>query len=322
MSLPQVNLDAFLNGSTADQQQIAQTVDEICSTIGFLVVEGHGVDANVINDAWQQAATFFALPESEKRKSESPDPECPRGYFPSSREALAQSLGEQTPPDLKESLAIGPMRPPEGSVSDDNFDFHFGPNLWPEQPPQLRTALTRYIEAMEALGGRVLELFAAALNLPHDYFERFHTSPRGALRCLRYPAWTQPLLPGQRGAGEHSDYGSITILKSDPTVPGLEVRRPGGEWIQAPLIDDGFIINIGDMMARWTNDRWVSTLHRVTCPANAPKRHSIAFFHNANYDAKIECIPTCLADGEQAKYKPVTAGDYLMGRFKSALAAE
>ena len=321
MSLPLVNLDQFLSADPGEQEQIAKDVDEICSTIGFLVVKGHGVDTQVIDAAWHAAETFFALPLEEKLKSESPDPQCPRGYFPLAKEALAQSLGAETPPDIKESLGIGPMHPPEQSVSAYDFDFHFGENLWPDRPPQLRSALTCYIDELEALGGRVLRLFAAALELPHDYFERFHTSPRCALRCLSYPAVNGRLLPGQRAAGEHSDYGSITMLKSDPHVPGLEVRRPDGKWIQAPLVEDGFIINIGDMMARWTNDRWVSTLHRVTCPDNAPRRQSMAFFHNANYDANIECIPTCLADGESPKYEPVTAGAYLMHRFKSALAA-
>ncbi len=321
MSLPLVDLNRFLTGSTDEQRQIARDVDDICATIGFLVVKGHGVDDTVIRNAWDAAAAFFALPIEEKRKSESPDPQCPRGYFPMAKEALAQSLGAETPPDIKESFGIGPMRPPNQPVSEEDFDFHFGPNLWPDNPPELRPALTAYIAEMEALGGRVLSLFGAALDLPLDYFERFHTSPRGALRCLSYPATTSELLPGQRAAGEHSDYGSITMLKSDPHVPGLEVRRPDGEWITAPLVEDGFIVNIGDMMARWTNDRWVSTLHRVTCPTDAPRRQSMAFFHNANFDANIECIPTCLAEGESPKYGPVTAGDYLMRRFKSALAA-
>jgi isopenicillin N synthase-like dioxygenase len=171
----------------------------------------------------------------------------------------------------------------------------------------------------------VLRLFAAALALPHDYFEVFHKDPMCALRCLNYPAAGKPLLPQQRGAGEHADYGSITILKSDPDVSGLEVRLPSGEWIAAPLVKDGFIVNIGDMMARWTNDRWVSTLHRVSSPGapggGARRRQSIAYFYNTSFDAEISSIPTCLSDGEQTKYAPVNGGDYLMQRFNSTLEA-
>ena len=255
----------------------------------------------------------------------SPAADCPRGYFPFAAEALAQSLGVETPPDIKESFGIGPSSTAPRKLSDEELDFHFGENLWPALPASLRPALTEYYDEMEALGLRLLRLFAVALNLPQGFFEEFHTAPRCALRCLNYPADDEAPLENQRAAGEHSDYGSFTMLKSDPKISGLEIKLPSGEWTAAPLVQDAFIVNIGDMMARWTNDRWVSTLHRVTSPlvqdGGTSRRQSMAFFHNANFDAKIECIPTCQgADGRQ-KYPPVDAGDYLMRRFKSALAS-
>jgi hypothetical protein len=158
---------------------------------------------------------------------------------------------------------------------------------------------------------------------PSDYFERFHVDPMCALRCINYPEQTRSLLPDQRGAGEHSDYGSITILKSDPDVPGLEIRLPDGQWAKAPLVDDAFIVNIGDMLARWTNDRWVSTLHRVSQATDvdglARQRQSLAFFHNTSFNAEIRCIPTCLAEGQRSRYEPVLAGSYLQQRFSSAI---
>ena len=241
-------------------------------------------------------------------------------------EALAKSLGVDTPPDIKESFGIGPLRAPDRPISADDLEFHYGPNLWPTEPTGIRAALTEYCNELEALGSRVLQLFAAALELPHDYFERFHTEPMCALRCINYPATDGDVLPSQRGAGEHSDDGSITMLKSDPEVPGLEIRLPSGEWIAAPLVDDGFVINIGDLMARWTNDRWVSTLHRVTNPGSGSsgtvRRQSMAYFHNTNFDAEIECIPTCRAADGVSKYAGVQAGRYLWERFNSALAAD
>ena len=322
-TLPSIDLTAFLQGDAKLQKRIAEQVDEVCRTLGFLVVERHGVPASVITSAWASARAFFDLPVEEKLAAKSPDPGCPRGYFPFAAEALAQSLGVETPPDVKESFGIGPLRAPSVSMSDAQRDFHYGDNLWPNQPVDLRSALSDYFRELEALGSRVLRLFAAALGVQLDYFEQFHTHPMCALRCLNYPAVDGPPLPGQRGAGEHADYGSITILKSDPNVSGLEVRRPDGEWIEAPLLDDGFIVNIGDLMARWTNDRWVSTLHRVTNPRGpdgSVRRQSIAFFHNASFDARIECIPTCREAGGGAKYEPVIAGDYLRQRFSSALA--
>lgn len=324
-AIPTIKLMEFLQGSAAEQQRIASDVDAICKRLGFLVIEQHGVPEALIDKAWNAVGEFFALPPEQKLASRSPYPGCPRGYFPFASEALAKSLGVDTPPDIKESLGIGPLRAPDREISDSDYEFHYGENIWPARPVQLREALTDYMLAMESLGNNVLRLFAAALSLPHDYFEAFHTDPMCALRCLHYPAPDKPLLAGQRGAGEHADYGSITILKSDPLVSGLEVRLPTGTWIAAPLVSDGFIVNIGDMMARWTNDRWVSTLHRVTSPGTpgggTSSRQSVAYFYNTSFDAEIRCIPTCLADGEQPRYEPVNGGEYLMQRFRSALEA-
>jgi len=321
--IPSVNLAAFLQGTDADQRRIATEVDSICKRLGFLIVEQHGVSQALIDDAWQAARAFFDLPLAEKLACRSPNPGCPRGYFPFASEALAKSLGVETPPDIKESLGIGPLRAPDRDMPASDFEFHYGENIWPERPVNLRSALTDYMLAMESLGNDLLQLFAAALSLPLNYFESFHTDPMCALRCLNYPAPEQALLPGQRGAGEHADYGSITILKSDPNVSGLEVRLPSGEWIAAPLVADGFIVNIGDMMARWTNDRWVSTVHRVISPGAAgggsDRRQSLAYFYNTSFDAEIRCIPTCIGNSDQPKYAPVNGGDYLIQRFSSAL---
>jgi isopenicillin N synthase-like dioxygenase len=322
-AISSIDLGAFLAGTGKEQQAIAANVDTICRNIGFLIIENHGVPNDVIDNAWSVTRAFFDLPLKEKLRSRSPDPACPRGYFPMAAESLAKSLGMDTPPDIKESFGIGPLRAPQHAISVDDFEFHYGDNLWPENPAELREALTAYFMSMEVLGSQVLRLFAAALQLPHDYFEHFHTHPMCALRCLNYPASSGPLLPRQKGAGEHSDYGSITVLKPDPEVAGLEIKLPSGQWAKAPTVKNAFIVNIGDMMARWTNDRWVSTLHRVNSPgaegSGASRRQSMAFFHNSSSDAEIRCISTCLEAGEQPKYETVKAGHYLTERFRSAL---
>ena len=318
-----INLAEFLNGDAAEQQRIAADVDHICRTLGFLIVEQHGVEQRLIDNAWQAARDFFDLPIDDKMASVPPYPGCPRGYFPIASETLAKSLGVDSPPDIKESISIGPLRAPQRAISADDLEFHYGENLWPQKPDGLREAFIAYMEAMEILGNNLLRLFAAALSLPQNYFLEFHGDPMCALRCLNYPAVDEPLLENQKGAGEHADYGSITMLKSDPDVVGLEVRLPSGEWIAAPLVRDGFIVNIGDMMACWTNDRWVSTLHRVISPGASgggqQRRQSMAYFYNTDFDAEISCIPTCLEEGETAKYPPIRGGDYLEQRFSSAL---
>jgi isopenicillin N synthase-like dioxygenase len=322
-AISSIDLGAFLNGTAEEQAKIAAAVDEICRSTGFLIVENHQVSTDIINNAWTQTKSFFDLPLEEKLTAKSVDPKCPRGYFPMESEALAKSLGVDTPPDVKESFGIGRLNAPPIELTAAEHEFYFGDNLWPTPLPDLEHTLTTYFNAMTKLGGNVLRLFAAALEMPHDYFESYHTYPMSALRCINYPGSDEPLLPMQKGAGEHSDYGSITILKSDPNVPGLELKLASGEWAKAPLVDDAFIVNIGDMMARWTNDRWVSTLHRVVQAGDpecgAARRQSMAFFHNTNLDSEIECISSCLNESEAAKYEKVLSGPYLRSRFTSAI---
>ena len=166
-------------------------------------------------------------------------------------------------------------------------------------------------------------MLAVALNLDENYFVPFHGHSLSALRGNSYPSFDAGRRNNPR-AGAHSDYGTLTILKADPDVGGLDVQLPSGKWLPVTSSANSFIINIGDLMARWTNDRWVSTLHRVALPEGiqnglVPRRQSIPFFMHPDYDAKISAIPTCLADGEKAKYKPVSAGEYLIDKFQTAL---
>lgn len=322
-SIPTVDLHAFLHGTPEQQAAIAKHVDSICRNTGFLIISNHGVDERLVDLAWLSARAFFELPLKKKLESKPVDAACPRGYFPLAAEALAKSLGVETPPDIKESFGIGPLRTPPCKIASADLEFHYGENHWPRSPSDFRDSMTDYFIAMTALGDQVLRLFAAALTLPQDYFEQFHTHPMSALRCISYPLDTRPTLPKQKAAGEHSDYGSISILKSDPDVAGLEIRMPSGQWSKAPLVRNAFIVNIGDMMARWTNDRWISTVHRVKTPGavDGPsrRRQSLAFFHNTNFDAEIQCIPTCVGPRQEPRYSPVRAGRYLQERFSSAI---
>ncbi len=317
--IAEIELQAFLQADTAGQRAIAQRVDDICRSIGFLVIRDHGVPAPVIDGAWRAARDFFDLPLREKLEARPDGAGSPRGYFAVESETLARTLDIDTPPDTKESFSSGPLEAPACLSSVKNYDFFYGPNIWPANPPGFRNAWSAYYKAMERLGAQLMQMFAAALDLDSHFFAAAHSHHLSALRALNYPAAERSLLPGQRAAGEHSDYGSVTILKPDPHVPGLEIRMPSGEWRAAPAVDDGFVVNIGDMLARWTNDRWVSTLHRVTVPEAGFRRQSIAYFQNPNYDAEIRCIPTCLSDDTPAKYSPVPAGEYLMDKFRAAL---
>lgn len=323
-TIPTVDLAAFLSGSIEERRLIAERVDEICRSIGFLIIENHGVPQDVGDAAWSAARAFFDLPLAEKMAAQSPNPGCPRGYFPIEQESLAKTQGIDTPPDQKECYSSGPLSLPVGHSADGDFDFFYGPNIWPAESTEFRQAWMDYYAAMEVLGSQIMQMLATALQLDEDYFVNFHTHHLGALRALNYPSLTGEVLAGQQRAGAHTDYGSVTILRPDPAVGGLEVQHPSGQWISAPNLQNTYIINIGDLLARWTNDRWVSTMHRVVEPVGdtdspAPRRQSIAYFMNPNYDAKIEAIATCLETGETARYQTVLAGQYLIEKFRSAL---
>lgn len=319
--IPTIDLGAFSEAADIDKARIAEEVDEICQAIGFLVVENHGVADEVIEEAWLAARTFFDLPIEQKLALQSPAAGCPRGYFPLEEESLAKTLGIATPPDRKEAYSSGPLAPPDGHSPNAHFDFFYGENIWPSSIPTFRSAWENYYRSMEDLGARIMQLLAHALKLEEDFFVAHHTHHLGALRTLNYPSSPADDPAAAHRAGAHSDYGTVTILKPDPDVGGLEVQLPSARWIDAPPVTDGFIVNLGDLMAHWTHGRWISTVHRVTsgdATETVPRRQSIAYFMNPNYDANITTIPTCLADGEEPANAPVLAGDYLIRKFTDA----
>ena len=273
------------------------------------MLRGHGVPDHVTANIWTAAQSFFLQGPDEKRKVAAPYAGYPYGYLGPNAEALARSKGEDTPPDLKESFNGGPLAMPAGITDPDALAFCYQPTLWPEQPG-FRPAWEAYYAAMESLAARIMVAFAAALNLPEDHFQPTISTPISALRALNYPATTTVPLDKQQRAGAHTDYGSLTILKPQPGSQGLQIAW-GGDWIDVPAPDHAFVINIGDLMARWTADRWVSTLHRVVAKPDQPARQSLAYFHQPNWDAEITPL-----DGS-AIYPPVRSGPYLMAKFRS-----
>ena len=164
-----------------------------------------------------------------------------------------------------------------------------------------------------------MRIFALALKLDESHFDRTIDRNISMMRVLRYPAQTTAPLPGQLRAGAHSDYGSMTILRKELSDKSLQVKNKAGEWVGVPVVDGTFIVNIGDLMQQWTNDEWTSTVHRVVNPPlDSPEnidRLSIVFFHQPNYDAVVECLPTCMESDRPAKYAPISSGDHLVSKF-------
>jgi isopenicillin N synthase-like dioxygenase len=305
-----------------DPNVVGEELDEVCRTVGFFQIVGHEFDDETADRAWEAARAFFDLPLTEKMSVARPTPDYPYGYIPVAGESLHQSLGETAPPDLKETFNIGPVSPPAHSSSDPDASWVYSPNLWPEALPELEESWTAYYLAMEVLANRLMSLLAVGLGLDPGFFvDKLDQSPN-ALRAVNYPEREVAPLPGQQRAGSHTDYGTLTVLRQD-TVGGLEVLDHRAVWVPVESIPGAFVINIGDLMARWTNDRWRSTQHRVVDPPSSSparaRRQSMPFFQNANWSAEIACLPTCLGPGQAPKYEPVLAGPYLMDRFRRSV---
>jgi isopenicillin N synthase-like dioxygenase len=307
-----------------DVASVAGQIDRACRHVGFFQIVGHGVDARTEQAAWQAAHEFFALPEADKLAVSIAEGDA-YGYGPFQVERLAASLGAITPPDLKETFSVGPFEPPPPGLDDASATFVYSPNRWPSAMPKMEQAFRAHYEAQARLAARLMAIMARALELPPEHFDRFIDHHTSALRALHYPdLHDHTVQPGQLRAGAHSDYGTLTLLRQDDAPGGLEVRGVDGEWHDVPSMPGAYVVNVGDALARWTNDRWLSTVHRVVVPPRQARRScerfSMAFFHNANWDAVIECLPTCADAQHPPKYPPVTAGRHLMDKFRSTQA--
>ena len=307
---------------SADPQAVGTELDEICRTAGFFQVIGHGIPDEVARQAWTMATRFFDLPLADKLSVARPTEDYPYGYIPMAGEALSQSMTGSAPPDLKEVFNAGPPVPPAHGSAEPDGGWSYSLNLWPASLPGLEIAWTAYYAALRELGDRLMSLLARGLGLPPGFFTRQIDQSPNALRAINYPARDTAPLPGQLRAGAHTDYGTLTILRQD-AVGGLEVLGADGSWTGVEPVPGTFVINLGDLMARWTNDRWRSTLHRVVDPPGAmARRQSMPYFQNANWSARIACLPTCLDPGERPRYEPVLAGPHLMGKFRRSVAVQ
>lgn len=319
--IPTIDLGDALRDERSAQRSTARAVDRAFRDCGFMVIEGHGVSNVLVTDAWTMARRFFDLPLDEKLAVSTHVPGNPRGYLPINAETLTKSQGVESAPDPKECFSSGQPdgAPAHLSLSPGDHDFFFGDNIWPSTIPEFSGVWLAYYRAMGDLAGSILSLCAIALSLPADYFQSSFDHHASALRALNYPPAAGESGGARARAGAHSDYGSLTILKPDPDVGGLEIRLPSGEWVAAPDAANGFVVNVGDLLARWSNDRWRSTMHRVTGAEEDSRRQSIAYFQNPNFDAEIRCLPGCASETHPTRYPPVQAGDYLRDRFTSAL---
>jgi len=319
LSVPIIDISLFYTGSPAERVELAAQVDRACRDIGFLVITGHGVPQRLIDRVDETSRKFFKMSTPDKQALKRPKDDQVRGYSAVGDEGLSNSLGQKSPGDLKESFSIGPINPPQtpyftGAAAGP----HFAPNIWPAIP-DFKESWSEYFAVMSRLSSDLMKMFAMGLKLPENFFEDKIDKHISMFRVLSYPNQLDEPEPGQLRAGAHSDYGSLTIVRAEDKPGGLQVCNKAGEWVTVPIAPQSFVVNIGDLMMQWTNDEWVSTLHRVANPpreqAGDALRQSLVFFHQPNYDAMVSCLPGVLAPGAAPKYEPISSGDHLRNKF-------
>lgn len=336
IDVPIVDLQPFLSSSsTADEKAgVVDAVRDAAERCGFLVIRGHGASEEVIDDAWSTARNFFDQPLEVKEEVPMTG-DYPYGYGGMGKEKVghdhkdgqgendvndqAKAEEKADTSDLKESFQIclsTADKPAKGLPE----------QRWPSSPAHFSVAMTNYYREMERIANVLLVIFARALDLPDNWFDDKTDSHWCALRVLNYPEPKVAPNPGQLRIAAHSDYGVLTILRADNTPGGLQVQKSDGVWSDVVIPEGCMCVNLGDLMQRWTNDRWMSTPHRVVNPpldSSVPtRRQSMAFFHNLNKEVTVEVIPTCVPEGEAPKYGPINAFDHLMERHALAIGAK
>jgi isopenicillin N synthase-like dioxygenase len=281
---------------------VARELKKAALGLGFFYIKNHGVSIDTIEGTFAAARRYFSLP-LEERLRHPLHPRSRRGFM-----AMGITKVGDNAPDLKESFDMGLDLPPDDPDVLASRFLH-GPNIWPEGMPWLREAMESYLGQTMDISRLLLKLFAISLDEDENFFLRYFNKPMMHTRLFHYPPQPPTSDDDEFGVAPHADLGFITILSQD-RVGGLEVRTRDGAWVGAPYIEGTFIVNLGNLFKRWTNDYYVSNQHRVINRA-AVTRYSVATFLNLDYDTPVECVPSCRRPGEDAKYPVASAGSIL-----------
>jgi isopenicillin N synthase-like dioxygenase len=312
-SIPLIDLRPSYSSNPEAVAGVAEQIHRAARETGFFYVKNHGVDRAIVDAAFAAQRRFFEQSVEKKLEVMREQWPVPRGYEP----LLHQRLDEGSPADLKESFYLARDLPPTHPDVLAKIP-NCGPNQWPPVPG-FKDAYEAYLERMLDLGRHLMQMLALSLALDRGYFDAAFKEPAATLRLLRYPPQPADAASNQLGSGAHTDFGAITLLAQDHRG-GLEVENAAGEWLRADPIPDTFVINLGDMVKRWTNDIYHSNMHRVLNNMSGEDRYSMALFFNPHYRTTIETVPTCLADGEQAHYPVCTAGEHVAERVRKSYA--
>ncbi|KAK5196889.1 hypothetical protein LTR47_001216 [Exophiala xenobiotica] len=314
VEIPIIDISGYLAGDPEAKKKAASEFRSACENQGFLQVVGHSVPPDVQERFLSAIARFFALPLLEKTKVSQEKSKCYRGYERIGGQKLDE-LDTSATPDQKEGFSVRPERA--------LGRFLQGPNQWPEDLPGFKEAYMEYFNSVHQLSKSVFRLMALSLDLPEDHFDAFASDPDGLCLCRshHYPP-TPPDMAGRtRGVGAHTDFGALTLLLQDD-IGGLEVlHKRTGTWHHVPPVKGAYVCNIGDLMQRWTNDRYKSTMHRVISPLSGRDRYSCAFFNDGAMDTIIECLPTCIKPGETPFYEPLKVEKHIVERYVQSYGA-
>ncbi|PXX57585.1 isopenicillin N synthase-like dioxygenase [Nocardia tenerifensis] len=317
-------IDLSARRTDAGRKAIAQAIGQACTSSGFFTIVGHGVPENLIDRMCTTTREFFTMPDEAK------DLVAHRPGVSGFRRmagSTAHSLDKKTPPDLCEVFSAhvtGNLTDEERANLGDYWASWKLANVWPEEPSNFADTWREYMMELTHLAADLMRLFALALELKEDFFDDIFDRHVSSVAVNYYFPQQQAPLPGQLRRGEHTDWGSLTILYQDTAVGGLQVRHGSDEWRDVPVIPGGFIVNIGDLMSLWTGGRWVSTMHRVINPerGNTSSRLSIPFFYLPNHDAAIDPIGS-FADGETPQHLgATTAGQWISRKMQKTFSAD
>lgn len=301
--IPILDMEPLIKGG--DLEELSLALRRACENIGFFYALNHGVPETIIDEVFVASQKFFAEP-LDARMQVYKD-RFHRGYLP-----VGTTKYPGKPADLKDSFDVGVDLPLEHPDVVAGLPLH-GPNQWPELV-DFREPVETYFFEVRSFGFKLLRLFAQSLKVEDDFFLRHYDNPTILMRMLHYPPQNQAKEEGSFGAFPHTDYGVITVLAQD-SLGGLELEKRDGSWISAPYIPGTFVVNIGDLMGRWTNDVYRSNKHQVVNRLGV-ERYSIPFFFNPNHRAIVDCIPSCASADNPSRYSPVLAGEYIADKIK------
>jgi isopenicillin N synthase-like dioxygenase len=312
-AIPVIDYAPYFAGKPDALRDLAGAVRHACENVGFFYIRNHGVADAVVDRAFEASRRFHALPLEEKLKLSLNENNI--GYLPINASVQgASTVHKATRPNQNESFFVSHDRGPDHPDVIAGKSLR-GRNQWPENLPGFRAEVMAYLGAMAALCDRMLPAFAVALDLPSDHFAPFFANEAHVtLRLLHYP----PQVASEDnlfGQAPHTDNSFMTVL-ARTEVPGLAVRLTSGEWLAPPLIPGTFLVNLGNMMRRWSNDRFLSTPHGVLNDSGID-RYSIAYFHSPNPDSIIECLPSCRGPGNPARYPPAVYRDLVLEFYRA-----